>query len=324
MWGVIFVKHVFIVNPTSGKGRAPTAFIPRAEAYVREHGLDAEIYVTKAAGDGLRRVEEIAAGGEPVRFYSCGGDGTLYELVNGACRYPNAEIAAIPLGSGNDFARIMGERKALIDLDAQVNGTPAKLDLIRCGERVAINQCSMGLDAEICANQARFKKLPGVSGEAAYTMSLFYCLFRRLNSEFKITVDGETVWEGPTLFALCGNSRWYGGGYKGAPLAVPDDGLLDFIIVKRNMSRLKMVSLVGKYKRGGHIGMDVTIFVRGKKMTVESRLPAAVNIDGECEYVTESCFELLPAAVNFVIPANSAYYENVGRERPVCVSSRQK
>ena len=172
---------------------------------------------------------------------------------------------------------------------------------------MAINQCSMGLDAEVCAKQAYFKKLPGVGGEFAYTMSLFYCLFRRLNSEFKIIVDDEKTVEGKMLFALCANSRWYGGGYKGAPKAVPDDGLLDFILVRKTVGRLKLAGLVGKYKRGEHLTWDFTDFVRGKKLQIFSKNPAAVNVDGECEYVTESTFQILPAALDVIMPDTESY-----------------
>ena len=143
-------------------------------------------------------------------------------------------------GDGSDFARIFGGSDKLLDIGAQVHAGTRKFDLIDAGAHVAINQCSMGLDAEVCAKQAYFKKLPGVGGEFAYTMSLFYCLFRRLNSEFKIIVDDEKVVEGKMLFALCANSRWYGGGYKGAPKAVPDDGKLDFILVRKTVGRLKL------------------------------------------------------------------------------------
>ena len=76
------MKHYFIVNPVSGKGKAAKAYIPVIEKYIRENNLDAEIYVTKAFRDGQKYVEEIAKKGEPVRFYSCGGDGTIYEVVN--------------------------------------------------------------------------------------------------------------------------------------------------------------------------------------------------------------------------------------------------
>lgn len=302
------MKHIFIVNPAAGKGQAATRIIPQIEAYFQVHPeIPFEIYVTKAKGDGRAYAESAAKTGEPIRFYACGGDGTLYEVVNGAYKYPNVSVGILPLGSGNDFARIFGGSDKLLDIGAQVHAGTRKFDLIDAGAHVAINQCSMGLDAEVCAKQACFKKLPGVGGEFAYTMSLFYCLFRRLNSEFKIIVDDEKVVEGKMLFALCANSRWYGGGYKGAPKAVPDDGKLDFILVRKTVGRLKLAGLVGKYKRGEHLSWDFTEFVRGKKLQILSKNPAAVNVDGECEYVTESTFRILPAALDVIMPDEQSY-----------------
>lgn len=318
------MQHIFIVNPAAGKGKAKARIVPEIEAYFAAHPqLSYEIYVTTEAGDGQRFVAERAQTGESVRFYACGGDGTLYEVVNGAYKYPNAQVAIIPLGSGNDFARILGKSEKLYDIGAQVEGETRCFDLIQAGGQVAINQCSMGLDAEVCAKQTYFKHLPGVSGELAYTLSLVYCLFRRLNSEFRITIDDKQVYEGKMLFALCANARWYGGGYKGAPKAVPDDGLLDFVMVRKDFGRLKLASLVGKYKRGEHLGWDFTTFVRGKKMVIESKKPAAVNVDGECEYVTESTFTLLPGAMRVVVPDVQAYEQIVSADRdPETVTSR--
>lgn len=302
------MKHIFIVNPAAGKGQAATHIVPQIEAYFKAHPeLSYEVYTMKAQGDGKTYVENAAKTGEPLRFYACGGDGTLYEVVNGAYKYPNAAVGILPLGSGNDFARIFGKSDKLLDIDAQVNAETRKFDLIDAGGHVAINQCSMGLDAEVCAKQAYFKKLPGVGGEFAYTMSLFYCLFRRLKSDFKIVIDDDKVIEGRMLFALCANSRWYGGGYKGAPKALPDDGLLDFILVRKTVGRLKLAGLVGKYKRGEHLDWDFTDFVRGKKLQIFSKNPAAVNVDGECEYVTESTFRILPAALEVIMPDMESY-----------------
>ena len=311
------MKHIFIVNPAAGKGSAAKRIIPEIEAYFEKHkDLSWEIYQTKAPGDGKMYAETVAKTGEAVRFYACGGDGTLYEVVNGAYKYPNAAVGIIPLGSGNDFARVFGGSEKLFDIDAQVNGETVPFDLIDAGGHVAINQCSMGLDAEVCAKQAYFKKLPGVGGEFAYTLALFYCLFRRLKSEFKVVIDDKETYEGTMLFSLCANGRWYGGGYKGAPKAVPNDGLLDFVMVRKTVGRLKLAGLVGQYKRGEHLGWDFTTFVRGKKMQIFSKKPAAVNVDGECEYVEESTFRILEGVLPVIVPDMAAYRNTVGETEP--------
>lgn len=304
------MRHVFIVNPTAGKkGRAAAAIIPEIEECCKRRGLDYVLHVTTAPNDGLEFARETAKTGDHVRIYACGGDGTLYEVVNGAYGYDNVEIAAVPLGSGNDFIRLFGKKEELANIDAQVEGVAIDLDLIRCGNRIAINECSMGVDAEVCAKQATFKKFPWLSGEAAYTVSLLWAFTKKMKNTFTIQFDDEEPFTDDVIFCFCGNSRWYGGGYMGGPLALPDDGWLDVIIVKR-VSRLKLLTLINKYKNGRHLDWDITLFKRVKKVSVHSDVPAAVNIDGECDFVNDSTFEIIEKGVKFVIPSSSAYIED--------------
>lgn len=305
------MKHIFIINPVAGKGKFMAQLKPEIENYGKLHNLDYEIIVPDAAGKAIGIVKDIADLGEEVRFYACGGDGTLYEVINGAYNHPNAEVAVIPLGSGNDFIRLFGTKEQFLNIDAQVNGTAVALDAIKSGDRVAVNQCSMGLDAEVCAKQAYFKKNPLLSGEGAYYASLLYCVTKKTNMTFTIQIDDGEPFTQKTLFCLCANSRWYGGGFMGAPLAMPDDGLLDFVVMKNDMNLFQMLGMVNLYKAGKHLGMDRVRFVRGKKLTVHSDVPAAVNYDGECEYVNDCTFELMEKAVNFVIPTTSNYLNDV-------------
>jgi len=304
------MKHCFVVNPTAGKGNTISEFMPKIERYCKENALDYEIHFTTAAYEGIDFVKNFAASGEHIRFYSCGGDGTLFEVVNGAYGNPAAEVAFIPLGSGNDFCKLFGTREQFLDVEAQVNGTATDFDLIRCGERVAINQCSMGFDAEINAKQAAFKKVPFLKGKSTYMAALLYCFFKKLKNEFTISIDGGEPFTQKVLFCVAGNSRWYGGGFKAAPLAVPDDGLLDFIIVKKNMNRLKLLGLVNQYKEGKHLGWDITLYRRGKRLDIHSDKPAAANYDGEADIRNDCTFEIIEKGIKFVIPAGSTYLED--------------
>ncbi len=305
------MKHVFIVNPCAGKNQAANYIKPKISEYFSKNGGDYEIYDTTAPYASIDFVKNYPVGEETVRFYACGGDGTLFEVVNGAYGKPNTQVAVIPLGSGNDFIRLFGTKDMLVDVQAQVNGTPIQLDVIKCLGKIAINQCSMGLDAEVCAKQTKFKKLPLLSGEAAYTASLLYCFIGKMKSTFTVKFDDKEPFTAPTLFCYCGNSRWYGGGYMAAPHAMPDDGLLDFVHVKKAVSRLKLLTLIDKYKKGQHLNWDITTFARGKKLTIHSDKPAAVNIDGECEYVTDCDFEIIEKGITFVVPTSSWYFDRV-------------
>lgn len=303
------MKHIFIINPIAGKRNSVEDVKRKIEKSCKEHSLDFEIIVPDAAGKTIGIVKAMADTGEELRFYACGGDGTLYEVINGAYNHNNAQVAAVPLGSGNDFIRLFGSKDAFLDLEAQINGTPTALDAIKSGNRVAVNQCSMGVDAEVCAKQAYFKKNPLLSGEKAYYASLLYCITKKTNMTFTVQIDDGEPFTQKTLFCLCANSRWYGGGFKGAPLALPDDGLLDFVIMKNDMNFFQMLGMINTYKEGGHLGMERVKFVRGKKLSVHSDTLAAVNYDGECEYVNDCSFEIIEKAVNFVIPTTSDYIE---------------
>ena len=303
------MKHLFIINPNAGKGKAFETVMPKIKEATAERNIEYQVYVSKSSQDTHDYCKKIGESGEETRIYACGGDGTIYDIVNAIYGYENVEFAAVPLGSGNDFIRLFGTKEQFADIGAQLDGTAIKIDAIKCGDRIAVNQCSMGFDAEVCSKQADFKKIPWLTGESAYTASLVYCLKSKTSNHFTVTIDdGEPITDN-FVFAFCGNSRFYGGGYQAAPYAVPDDGLLDFSIV-RAMKLPKLITKIGDYKKGRHYKWPETTYVRGKKMTIHSDVPASVNVDGECDLVTDSTFEIIPSAYSFVIPTTSSYIED--------------
>lgn len=298
------MKHIFVVNPIAGKGKAQHGFCESVKTYFAETGGDFDIYITRAPWDATNYVRHLAAEGSRYRFYACGGDGTLLEVLNGAFGFDNAEIAMIPLGSGNDFIRTLGEKKSFLDLKNQVFGVAKPIDIIRCGDRVAINLCSMGFDAEVGANQVRFKRWPLINGSLAYYLSLAYCFFGRTSFSFEISIDGGRSFSGDYVFALAGNGRFYGGGFMGAPLAELTDGLLDFVLVS-SIPRRRILSLLGKFRKGGILQYtDICKMHRGSRMTVRSKKPSAVNTDGECSLKTEATFEIIPRGIMLSLPVN--------------------
>ena len=83
------MKHIFIINPAAGKENSFDVIKKELEAL--EHSVDYELYLTQAPGDATAYIHEYCKSHSgPVRFYACGGDGTLNEVVNGAVGYPQA------------------------------------------------------------------------------------------------------------------------------------------------------------------------------------------------------------------------------------------
>ncbi len=302
------MKHLFIINPNCGKGISYERCANGINEAMAELKIENyEIHVTEGPNDGYNYAKKEVDKGEPIRVYACGGDGTLWEVVNACALKPYAQVAAFPLGSGNDFIRIFGDKKELRNIKDHINGTVVDFDLIRCGDEYAINQCSMGLDAEACANQAKLKRLPFITGEMAYMGGVLLEFFGPLKKRFTIKIDDDDDFTTDVLFCLAGNSRWYGGGFFAAPKALLYDGLLDFVIVKRDCSKLKLLSLIEKYKKGEHLDWERTIYKRGKKITIKCAEESAVNIDGEVRFSKETTFEIVEKGIKFVVPACSDY-----------------
>ncbi|MBP9989634.1 MAG: YegS/Rv2252/BmrU family lipid kinase [Ruminococcus sp.] len=303
------MKHLFVINPAAGKGKGKEIAMSFIEKGIAGREIDYEIYVSKSSKDADEHIKKCIGENEKLRVYACGGDGTIFDIANSIYGYDNVEFAVVPLGSGNDFIRLFGTKEQFRDVGAQIDADAIEIDAIKCGDKIAVNQCSMGMDAEVCAKQSDFKKMPIFTGESAYTASLLYCLWTKRKNHFIITVDDGEPMEKDVVFAVAGNSRFYGGGYMAVPYAVPDDGLLDFSIIE-TMNIPLLLTRIGKYKKGLHYSWNETTYLRGKKINIKSVVPAAVNIDGECEIGTEKTFEIVPKAFKFVVPTTSTYIKD--------------
>lgn len=299
------MRYVFIVNPTAGKKNPYDTIFPKIQQYFGNSGLEYHYHTTKAPLHATELVQSEAAKGDAVRIFAVGGDGTLSETAAGAIGEKNVEIGIIPCGSGNDYIKTFGEQEAFLSFDKQLGAASHPVDMIRSGEQLSINVCSIGLDAKVAYNMVPFKKIPFVSGSMAYNMALVKTLLGKIGTQLEVTIDGDKKFEGNYLFALAGSGKFYGGGYCGAPQAIPDDGLLDFILIKKP-PLIQIPSLVPIYKAGDHLTSekfkDILTFCRGKSMEITALRPAVANFDGECHFIDKVGFQVIPKAVNFIVP----------------------
>ena len=304
------MKHLFIVNPVAG-GRdrtsevaeqAARAFASRSDSY--------EVYTTTAPMDACRKIGQEAAEGRELRVYACGGDGTLNECVCGAVNRNNVAVTHFPGGTGNDFVRCFGaERDLFRDLDALLDGEVRKLDAIDCNGRISINICSVGIDARIGTDVHKYSSLPLVGGKASYITSTVVNLIKGVKQPLRVLCEGKLYNGEMNLICAC-NGSYYGGGFHPVPEARPDDGMLDFLIVK-GLSRLGFIRLVGPYAKGKYAELPKYVtHIRGERIEIESDETLAVNVDGELLFGKTVCMQLLPGAVNFIVPKDMAYFGN--------------
>ena len=80
------MTHLFIINPAAGSRDRTEDYTRQIREVCEKKNLSYRIAVSEAPGDCCRIAREAAQSGEEYRIYSCGGDGTLNEVVNGAKR----------------------------------------------------------------------------------------------------------------------------------------------------------------------------------------------------------------------------------------------
>ena len=274
------MTHLFIINPAAGSRDRTADYTQVIEAECGKRGLTYRIEVSAGPGECTRLAREAAESGEEYRIYACGGDGTLNEVVQGAAGYSNVAVTVFSGGSGNDFVRLFNDPKAFFELERLLEAEEAKFDLIDCNGDLSLNICSVGLDARIGTDVANYKRLPLLHGFWAYAASTVVNVIRGIHEHYVIEIGGETIDANQTMLCVC-NGRFYGGGFNPVPEADPTDGLLEVLLVKQ-ISRLKVPSVIGKYKNGQYAQLPELVrhfSTDAVKITCDK--PTAINLDGE-------------------------------------------
>lgn len=327
------MKHLFIINPCAGKEDSTSAITQRVEAYASSHpDFDFQIYVTQSQGDATHWVSQWCNEhpGHEARFYACGGDGTLNEVVSGAIGHTSVQVSCYASGSGNDYIKYYGTLEDFNDLERLVNGTPHPVDVMKIiyppaasaannnadsgspfitgggSPRYSINICNFGFDAMVCKVGNDVRRKPIIGGKHSYTTGIIRSIFTSRSNYVRMTVDGQPFFDGHMLLCTLGNGRYNGGKYMCAPLSKNDDGLLEVNLFKR-MSLIKFASLIDDYSRGTHINRPdikrLILYRQATTVEMASPDPFWLVIDGEMLHSNRYRVENLHHAVTFVSPA---------------------
>lgn len=304
------MKYLFIVNPIAGGSDRTEEIRAMAEKAFEGRNVPWELYVTAGPKDATEQIQLRAAqSGEKLRILACGGDGTFNECCNGAAGLEHVSVAPFPVGTGNDFCRMFGEDKDLYrNLDAILNGSEHKIDLIDVNGRKCACIASMGIDARVGSCVHKYDSLPLVSGRAAYVVSLIVELGRGLYTDMKITAPGYSYDAPATLCCVC-NGRHYGGGFNPAPDAMPDDGIAD-VYIARKMSLPTLAMNIGKYASGRADSVPELIeHIRTAELKIELKEESVINIDGEVLHSKVAEFHVLPRCLNLIVPEGVRFFK---------------
>ena len=244
------MKHIFIINPNAGKHDSRQRIYDMADALREKHGLDVQCILTKKQGHATELARRLCDSGEELRFYACGGDGTVNEVANGVIGYDNAAMTVIPVGTGNDFLKNFGGAAALFeDAENLWDGPQFPMDAIDVNGRIALTIACSGIDARVAADVHKYSESPLLDGKTSYIASLAVnFLFKGIASHWTVTLDDEVIEDDFSLVSVC-NGRYYGGGFMPVAEARMDDGVLNTLVVKK-VSRVTFARFVGPYSKG--------------------------------------------------------------------------
>jgi len=323
------MRNIFIVNPCAGKGLGNESFIQQVRTASDKLSIPVEIYKTKAILDGEKIVSDICdkrnaeGSSEELRFFACGGDGTLNEVVNGAFGYENVSVGCIPIGTGNDFVRNFKNAGDFYDIESQLKGTPQLIDLIEytgavpdasSKKGVSANMFNIGFDCNVVVMTNKLKKYPLVSGSFAYLLGVAAIFIKKEGANLKIeTLDSSanstTLNNGPLLLTTIANGSFCGGGVMSNPDARLDDGLFDLQIIQ-DIPRRTFVQMFPKYVKGTHlntkIGQKYINYSNQNHIKITAlEKPMLASIDGELYPFETLELKNLQKCMSFSVPAKT-------------------
>lgn len=289
---------VVVANPVAGHGRAGR-LIGKVTTALHRLRLPHEVRVSESGPDVERLAREAAEGGAGI-VAALGGDGTVSLAANGILG-TGAALAALPAGTGDDFAKGIGAGKLDAAVELLANPKTVDLDVIEvttgADKRSFLNIAGAGFDSEVNETANGMTVKLGATG--TYVAALLKTLSRFSPASFTIQVDDERM-ELDAMLVEVGSGRWTGGGMKVLPDALMNDGLLDVCIVEA-LSKPAFLRAFPRVFVGSHTTHPRVRMRRGSRVQVEANRRVLVYADGELVGSLPAIFEIHPAALPVVV-----------------------
>ncbi|MDQ0219814.1 diacylglycerol kinase [Peribacillus cavernae] len=266
-----------IYNPTSGR-EAIKKHLPEVLAKLEKAGYEASCHATTEEGDATNAARIAIERGYDV-VIAAGGDGTIYEVVNGladAERRP--KLGIIPVGTTNDFARaIQVPRSVEAAADIIAAGHTMPIDIGKMNEKYFINIAGGGRLTELTYEVP--SKLKTMIGQLAYYLKGIEMLPSIRATEVTIEYDGR-IFEGEIMLFLVANTNSVGGFEKLAPDASLNDGMFTMLILKKT-NLADFIRIATLAIRGEHVNDRNVIYAKANRIKVATKDKMQLNLDGE-------------------------------------------
>jgi len=284
---------VVVLNPYSGRGRAGKVR-EQVNHALRSASITYTLVETTGVGDAIALARQARLDGHQT-VVAAGGDGTISEVVNGLAQAagatgPVGTLGVLPLGSGNDFADMVGLPRDLTAAARTLAGGRTRCydlgyaQVTEGGQtrtRYFANSVGAGFEAQVTLESSKIEWLRGV---AIYVVAAVRALLHYRTPAIDLTwVDPAGVQQGrqgPVLLVSVGNSPRSGGGFYLTPTARLDDGLLDLGVADA-IARWRVLLLLPKALQGNHITDPAFALTQVRSVKINSSDELPIHLDGE-------------------------------------------
>ena len=294
-------RNLFIINNYTNK-------VPDLDTFSKEVEtvLDGGVRFAYIGGvnDYKGAIRQAGESGEDIRVFACGGDGTLNSVIQEVIGFDNLSVTNFALGTGNDYLKRFDDPTKFRDIREFSDVRESKVDIVRLNDMYSANVVCYGLDARVCKTYEKLRRYR-LLRRIGYHIGCVISIIKGITQGCTIELDDGYRYDGKlTLMCVC-NNGWYGGSYHPAPEANVKDGYLEVIICKA-ISRLTMIRIIGKYKKGrrDEISRDIISCHRVRSLRVTSHGVAPFNLDGELVDLEDAEIEVLPQRMRFFYPAS--------------------
>jgi diacylglycerol kinase (ATP) len=291
---------LIITNPAAARARGKGLAVARRRLEAR--GFRVTVETMGATGEGERLARAAAAGGVGV-IIAHGGDGTVMDVAS-ALVGTTLPLGLLPGGTGNVLAGNLGIGRSFVAAaDTIAAGVSRSIDVGRlataAGSRYFAVNCAAGFAADLMAGTEQHHKRR--FGVAAYVARAIVMAARLVRAATRVEVDG-VIHEGYAATVIVANCGYIVPGIL--PLAdgiLPDDGVFDVAVLDAASyaSALRLAWRILQRRPQADPGIT---FYRGRSVRVSCEPVLPVEADGEVLGATPMTVELIPRALNVLVP----------------------
>ena len=276
------MKLLFIFNPNAAHGRSVNK-LADINTRLDSLGIQGSFMPTTHPGHAVELVANTPLSGFD-GLIAAGGDGTVFEVLNGLYKHPKAEripLGLLPIGTGNAFARDLGLQpsawREAIDLLHRGQTREVDVGHVKSADKsyYFLNIVGMGFSVDAGVAAQKFKFL----GKAAYTLATLWKVLTLKSYPLEFEADGKTI-NSNNVFITISNTRFTGTHFLMAPDAIIDDGLLDVTILE-GLPRRRLLKLFPTIFSGSHVGYQEISTYQSAVINIRSPEAMMLGPDGE-------------------------------------------